>query len=430
MADPLRHPSGIAAADAVVYRDAIAAFDARRFEDAVRALTGIVARPGVAGVLGRYYLAQAHFELGRRCLQTRRFADAARHFEQSRNHNPQTRGLLDLLALALCGEGRHARAVETLELAAAHAAPETLRALRLAYANWRAGRPAAAESVLRDAARAQPHIADFPLHLGLLAAQRSAYEESIAHLAEAVALDPSRPDAHRRLALALASAGRMNDAAQSLADALRLRPRDAGLARELTLALQCCDAPLAAAISARLPEHSAPIAGAPAAEPILRLTEAFAREPELIGAFLDIPAGARDADVLGAIAPAVEAAADRVPGYADLHLYRSRLLARTGRAEAALAAVERGLAINPGFLAARIHRADLLAALHRITDAIGELDGVIGDGGDFADVHYRLAELHRCAGRLEEARASYVRALKLNADYAHARQALEALPAA
>ena len=426
---------GPSAEESRIYRAAIAAFDRRDFEAAARQLESIRFKPGLAAVLARYYLGQAHFEIGRAKLAERRFTEAAARFEQARTCNPQTLRLLDYLALALSGDGRHAEAADALERAAAQGSGgdrtlESTRTIRLAHARWRAGATAQAMSLLREAMRRDPHAAEYPFQLGLLTAQSGAFEEAADLLRESTLLDPTHAAAHRHLGLACAAQRRMNDAAAALCDAVRLRPGDATTAREYSLALASCTPQIAAEFAAKSPPQSSPNSQDAAPGSNRRLAEAFEREPELIGAFLDIPTSAWDRDVLNAVSLAAGVAAERRPGYADLHLHRSRLLARTGRVDEALAAVDSAVSINPEYVAARIHRADLLATTERLNEAINELDRALDDGGDFADVHFRLAEMHRRSGHLEAAREFYLRALRLNADYADARAALAALPAA
>ena len=50
-------------------------------------------------------------------------------------------------------------------------------------------------------------------------------------------------------------------------------------------------------------------------------------------------------------------------------------------------------------------------------------------GGDYADVHAVLGRLHQEAGRLEEARRTWARALELNGSFTKARYALRRLAA-
>ena len=45
-------------------------------------------------------------------------------------------------------------------------------------------------------------------------------------------------------------------------------------------------------------------------------------------------------------------------------------------------------------------------------------------GGDYPDVHFLRGELHRAGGDRDRASVEFIRAIKRNADYEPARQAL------
>jgi tetratricopeptide (TPR) repeat protein len=408
------------------YREGVAAFDRGDYPTAIRVFSEIPANAGVAGTLARFYLGQAHFEAGRQALKRGEHAAAAAHLETSRALNPQASGLSDYLAMSYAGQRDYASAVEALERDGPRADRSVAGTLRLAYAHWRGGNAAQAALLLREAMRRHPLEAEFPFHLALLRADQGGLDEAIELLREATALHPLHADAHRHLGLVLAAAGRMKEAAAALSDARRLRPRDAAMAREHALAR-------AAAREAE--PRQLPTGGSFRVSDEMnraaRLGDAFAEEPELIGAFLDLPPAERDAEVFDVVSRAVDDAVARHPRYADLHHFQSRVRLRLGRTKEAVDAADRALAINPAYRDARIHRAELYAALDRADDAAAELDEVIRGGGeDFADVHFKLGELHRRAGRTKQAREAYCRALRLNATYSDARRALEALSAA
>jgi Tfp pilus assembly protein PilF len=79
---------------------------------------------------------------------------------------------------------------------------------------------------------------------------------------------------------------------------------------------------------------------------------------------------------------------------------------------------------------ALIHLGRLHARTDNTAQAMDRLREAVQHGGDYPDVHCLLGELYRRDNRLDQARASYQRALELNAHYGRAQEALAAIGAA
>jgi len=145
---------------------------------------------------------------------------------------------------------------------------------------------------------------------------------------------------------------------------------------------------------------------------------------------LGLPESDIDRRVFVLLARTLERALELHPSFADLRYHCSRVYARLGRTDEAIAAAEGAVRVNPRFVQALIQLGRLYAGTQRNTEAIERLLEAIDAGGDYPDVHFLLGEMYRGHGDLRRARGAYERALKLNANYTQARRALEALAAA
>lgn len=115
------------------------------------------------------------------------------------------------------------------------------------------------------------------------------------------------------------------------------------------------------------------------------------------------------------------------PGNADLLCRQARAEHDAGRFDQALALVDRALACEPRNRHARFGRAEILRAIGRAADALLECDGgLAADEGD-ASVWALRGALLEDLTRLDEAIASYERALALAPEFLPARLARERL---
>src|SRR5579864_3320118 len=104
-------------------------------------------------------------------------------------------------------------------------APQQVAALLVSAAKLlRAGRPADAIALLRDAALLQPSNAIIQHDLGLACLEVGRVPDAIAALQRAVASDPRYTDAHFRLGIALEKLGDMGGAIAAYDRAVKLLP--------------------------------------------------------------------------------------------------------------------------------------------------------------------------------------------------------------
>jgi len=95
--------------------------------------------------------------------------------------------------------------------------------------------------------------------------------------------------------------------------------------------------------------------------------------------------------------------ATEFPLHAGLNFEAGELMLRSAdNAEAAVKYLERVLEIDSGMVRARVDLADAYAELHRVDDAISQVERVAGTDDD-GTLHYRLARWYRQTGRGQEA---------------------------
>ena len=294
----------------------------------------------------------------------------------------------------------------------------------LAGAQWHAGRRAEACMTLTAALR---RLGDEPrLHhqLGLFHAAEGRHADARRHLAAAAEADGTNADIHYHLGLAAAAEGDSLSAVEALQKAFLLRPGDLLLAWQVALCARVA-CRQGHRVTIRLPEPMT----APAGPDARRLAEHVAREPEFLDCFLDLPRGAADPKVWAALAGAVQAAVQRHPDRADLHLRCSRMHQQLGRMDLALLHARRAVALNGRYAQALLHFGRLEARNGRPNQALRAVRQAVAAWADWPDAHVLAAELLNRCDQKEAAARHLRRALELNPGYDRAAKELAALAA-
>ncbi|MCC6877634.1 MAG: tetratricopeptide repeat protein, partial [Sandaracinaceae bacterium] len=104
----------------------------------------------------------------------------------------------------------------------------------------------------------------------------------------------------------------------------------------------------------------------------------------------------------------------RTPKLAPAHAILGALALSRGAPEAALASLDRAIALEHGHVGAHLNRGNALRALGRDAEAAQAYRTALALDGSSAFAHNNLANLLRDHGRLDEAIASYERALALD----------------
>jgi tetratricopeptide (TPR) repeat protein len=138
--------------------------------------------------------------------------------------------LLSTLADLHCLEGDYAEAADLNRQAVERMPGDTNALTRLAYAEWYAGSPADGEAVFDQVLRWDPNTMLALAGRGQIRADLGRYEQALEDLDRALASKLSRDveiDARSARALALAGLGRITDAEDELATAVRMDPERA-----------------------------------------------------------------------------------------------------------------------------------------------------------------------------------------------------------
>lgn len=396
------------------------------FAQAAEQLQELVGQNNTLGLLARYHYALAHRSLAGAALSAGDFPTAQRHLQTAMDAVGARAGLGGLLAGLYARGHKPAECLRELEKAPAISAgkdsPDFTR--KLAQAQWQAGRREEAYMTLAQGLRRFGDVGCLHLQWGLFLAAEQKYPEAKQRLALAAQAECDSADAYRYLALADAALGDAAAAARSFQRALDLCPDDLMLAYQLSLAARVAGTD-GVKIVVRLP---APSAGAGKGD-LHELARRIADEPDLIEALCSLPENELDNELFSMLAGAVELAIEAHPRYADLHLAASRVYARLGQRDAARSRADKALEINPAYIRARLHLAELCSTAGLAGAAAGHYQRAVGEGADWPDVHLRAAESLIGCGRVEEARRHLRRALELNAAYTPASEALRALAA-
>jgi Tfp pilus assembly protein PilF len=107
-------------------------------------------------------------------------------------------------------------------------------------------------------------------------------------------------------------------------------------------------------------------------------------------------------------------AADLLPQDVEAQLNAGRMLLITGQFEDAQTRADNALALSPSNVDAHILRANALARLKRLDDAIDEVETAISGGGGGSSVYSTLGTLHLTEGNQYGAEAAYRKAVELD----------------
>jgi tetratricopeptide (TPR) repeat protein len=250
----------------------------------------------------------------------------------------------------------------------------------------------AAEAAFKEASRADSRLAAAFIGLAEVAAQRDQHPQAEAWLKRALALDPQGASTLRVWGRYLARRGRLADAETALRKAVAADP---------------------ASLDAKLDLGDTLLAGrkgAKAAEQVF--AAAAAQDPRSAAAQLGLGRALAAQRRLDDAAARYEqasrlASTDPRPAHA-----LARLRAAQGKADLALAALDRVTAIDPGFLAAYIDRGDLLLAGNDVDRAIAAYRAGAQSAREPALAYFRLGKALEAKAMWEESDSAYLDALK------------------
>ncbi len=311
-------------------------------------------------------------------------------------------------------------------------------------------RGAEAVAEFRKAIELNPTFPESHFALGReLMKQPGSQSEAVAEFERALQLRPYYPEAHNLLGMDLAKQpGRLKEAIGHFEMALKVRPRMAEIHLSLANALARDQARLPEAMAhfeealhlrpdyarahndygvvlAKLPDHRA--------DAIRHFEQALNLEPNFAEAHYNLANAL--AEVRGRSSDAIfhyEQALRIEPDSAPAHYGLANVLAfQPRRAADAVSHYEAALRIHPDFAEAHANLANVLVQIPgRMTDAIAHYEAALRIDPNLAWVHFNLGlHLAQIPGRSADAIAHYEEALRLKPDYTDALNGLAILSA-
>jgi predicted O-linked N-acetylglucosamine transferase (SPINDLY family) len=302
-----------------------------------------------------------------------------------------------------CGSGRKYKQCCGAEGRAPTAAANVPQMLQSAFAYHRGGQLQQAEALYRQALAAQPSNPDALHLLGVLSQQSGRSADAVELIGRAVAVNPAFPQACFNLGVALKSLGRVEEAAAAYQQAIALQPDYAEAHDNLGNALTELG---------RDEEAAACYRHALAVNPASAIThnnlgialKSLGRLDEAVACF-------RQATALK-------------PDYANAYYNLGNAWKQMGLLADAVAAYQRAVALQADFAEAYNNLGTVLNDLGRPTEAVAAWRRSIALVPTLADTHNNLGNGLKDLGELEQAIASYRRALELNPELMLVRSSL------
>ncbi|MFA7239779.1 MAG: tetratricopeptide repeat protein [Sulfuricellaceae bacterium] len=298
-------------------------------------------------------------------------------------------------------------------------------ALQQAVAHHQAGRLQEAEQLYRAILQALPSQPDANHNLGVLAGQVGQHAAGLPYLKIALETNPAQGQYVLSYAGALLATGQAGEARDMLQAAMQCglnTPAAQALRQKIEAALRGGAAKNEAPTSAEINQLAALFNAGQHAELECRARLLLERIPHsgLAWKVLGVSLHMQGKDAL----PALQKAAELLPGDAEVHGNLGNVLLGLGQLDGAVASCRRALEIKPDFAEAHNNLGNALRDLGRLDDAVASYRWALEIKPDLAEAHYNLGNALQDLWELDGAVASYARALKIRPDYAEAHSNL------
>ena len=240
---------------------------------------------------------------------------------------------------------------------------------------------------------------------GALTWQRNTvYQSDLALWSQTTEQRPENPHAHSNLGIALAAAGRTEEARAQFAEAVRLDPRMASFRNNLGSALMNLDRPREAAE---------------------QYHEAVTLLPTFVGAWVNLGRALDDSGQSREAIAAFDEALRQRPGDWEVRMLRAFSLLQSGRADAAIPELATLIKERPDHLGARVNLAAALSNLNRLPEAAAQYAEVVRLQPNDAQFRNAFGIVLAQIGRLGDARTQFAEAVRLDPTATAARNNLE-----
>ncbi len=395
------------------YRLGMAAYRGRRYKQAIELLAPLASDTSdrQRQLLCRYYLGQAHYQMGVRRFEEQRFTEAARHFQAAASLNSSGGGFARFLVACHVGTQRFDLAARELEALLREEPTSVELRIKLALALYQQGRRLDAVTTLREGLCQQTDQAELHYQLGVMLAAEDDLFEAERCFEKALLFDEQHAGAYERLAQIYAVSERFDRAASYLRKAHELNPFNARVAQQISVLTQAYktvdpENPLTIKAPDEMPELDAAAMD--------RLKQIVAEEPDFVEAFLLLPESDVDQEIFSTLAATLELALENHPEFADLHCHCGAVYRRMGRRLEAIEHTERAVEINPKYVRALVQLAELYGQTDQWAMGVERLEQAVQAGGDYPDVHLLLGRLYEAGGQTDRARRAFERARQLD----------------
>lgn len=267
----------------------------------------------------------------------------------------------------------------------------------------RAGDPAAAEGLCRQAVQARPRDGDAWKLLGDTLRARGNLTEAIDAYQRSLQLHPGAAKTHHGLGLALAAQGQRGPAVAHLREAVRLRPEDAETLAQLGVALA---------------------ESGQRGEAIACFEQALHRHPESATTHNNLGIALAQEGRLTEAVASLERALQVQPEYAEACYNLASVLQQLGRRDEAITRFQQCLRSQPNHAGACNNLGLALTEAKKPHEAIVVLQHAVRLRPDMKEAHNNLGLAYTDLGRFAEAEASFQQALRLDSRYAEAHSNL------
>ena len=268
-------------------------------------------------------------------------------------------------------------------------------------------------------------------NLGIALAQAGREQEAIVRFEQALRIKPDFAETHYNLGVALAQAGRIPEAIGHYEQALRIKPDYVGAHYNLGIALAQAGREQEAIVQFEQALRIQPdlaethynlglalLQAGKVSEAIGHFDQALRIKPEYAEAHNNLATALERAGRLQDAIGQYEQALQIQPDYAEAHCNLGFALAQVGKSQEAMEHFEQALRIKPDYAEAHCNLGFALAQVGKTQEAMEHFEQALRIKPDSGEVHYNLGNTLFRLGRLQEAIGHYEQALRIQPNFA------------
>ena len=263
-------------------------------------------------------------------------------------------------------------------------------------------------TIWQDAVEKRPNNARAHNNLGLALADAGKVQDATEHWEQALRLKPDFAEPHNNLGTSLREQGKLQEAISQYEQALQIDPDYAQAQYNWGNVL----------LRANKPQ-----------EAIEHYEQAVRTDPDLAEAHYNLGLALMGQGELQKAISHYQKALQIKPDYIQAQYNWGNALLRANQPQEAIEHYEQAVRIDPDYVPARNNLAAVLMGQGRLSEAISHLERVVRLTPEVAMAHYNLGFASEQAGQIQQAIQQYEQALRINADFVQAQSALARLHA-